>query len=255
MPAVGAFGHGAVGGAQAAGDHDGAARLRCLESAAGAGFAEHADDLAAVLDELGLDAVHVTGASGASAHELCFTGRHPSRVRAMTIVAGGAPATAEESEREIPLNREAAELVRAGDLATLRRRLEEVYRGFVADPLAAIGGVSDGVPAADRAVMSASSWQLVFTASVREALRPGADGWGDETVALLGEWNDVDCSAVRTSLTWWHAPADADATLSAARRLLALIPHARLRLFRSDEGHLAAFHREAEILDELLARG
>ena len=221
----------------------------------GRGFAEHADDLAAVLDELGLDAVHVTGASGASAHELCFAGRHPSRVRAMTIVAGGAPATAEESEREIPLNREAAELVRAGDLATLWRRLEGVYRDFVADPLAAIGGVGDGVPAADRAVMSASSWQLVFTASVREALGPGADGWGDETVALLGEWNDVDCSAVRTSLTWWHAPADADATLSAARRLLALIPHARLRLFHSDEGHLAAFHREAEILDELLARG
>jgi hypothetical protein len=182
----------------------------------------------------------------------------PRRVGAAGRAGGQfrrAPATAEESEREIPLNREAAELVRAGDLATLWRRLEEVYRGFVADPLAAIGGVSDGVPAADRAVMSASSWQLVFTASVREALRPGADGWGDETVALLGEWNDVDCSAVRTSLTWWHAPADADATLSAARRLLALIPHARLRLFRSDEGHLAAFHREAEILDELLARG
>ena len=64
-----------------------------------------------------------------------------------------------------------------------------------------------------------------------------------------------DCSAVRTSLTWWHAPADADATLSAARRLLARIPHARLRLFDSDEGHLAGFHREADILDELLARG
>jgi hypothetical protein len=41
----------------------------------GRGFAEHADDLAAVLDELRLDAVHVTGASGASAHELCFAGR------------------------------------------------------------------------------------------------------------------------------------------------------------------------------------
>jgi pimeloyl-ACP methyl ester carboxylesterase len=221
----------------------------------GRGFAEHADDLAAVLDELRLEAVHVTGASGASAHELCFAGRHPGRVRAMTIVAGGAPATLEESEQEISLNREAAELVRAGDLATLWERLDKVYRDFVADPLAAIGAVSDGVPAADRAVMSAPSWQVVFTAAVREALRPGPDGWGDETVALLGDWADVDCSAVRTSLTWWHSPADADATLSAARRLLARIPHAQLRLFGSGEGHLAGFHREADILDELLARG
>jgi len=197
----------------------------------------------------------VTGASGASAHELCFASRHPGRVRAMTIVAGGAPATVEELEQEISLNREAAELVHTGNLTTLWQRLVEIRRSFVADPLAAIGGVSDGVPEADRAVMSAPSWQLVFTAAVREALRPGPDGWGDETVALLGDWNDVDCSAVRTSLTWWHAPADADATLSAARRLLASIPHAQLRLFGPDDGHLAGFRREGEILDELLTRG
>ena len=221
----------------------------------GRGFAEHADDLAAVLDALGLDAVHVTGASGASAHELCLAARHPDRVRALTVVAGGAPTTAEESEQEISLNREAAELVRTGDLATLWERLRAVHAQFVADPLAGIVGASDGVPAADRAVMSDPAWQLVFTAAVREALRPGPDGWGDETLALLGDWADVDRSRVRTSLTWWHAPADADAPLPAARRLLAGIPQARLRLFGDDEGHLAAFHREGEILDELLARG
>ena len=221
----------------------------------GRGFAEHADDLAAVLDELGLDAVHVTGASGASAHELCLAGRHPDRVRAMTVVAGGAPTTAEESLQEISINREAAELVRSGDTAALWRRLEEVYAQFVADPLAGIAEVSDGVPAADRAVMSAPAWQLVFTAAVREALRAGPDGWGDETLALLGDWADVDCSRVRTSLAWWHAPSDADAPLPAAQRLLRGIPHAELRLFAADEGHLAAFHREGEILDELLARG
>jgi pimeloyl-ACP methyl ester carboxylesterase len=221
----------------------------------GRGFAQHADDLAAVLDDLGLDAVHVTGVSGASAHELCFAGRHPERVRAMTVVAGGAPTTAEESLQEISVNREAAELVRAGDIAALWEKLEVVHAHFVADPLAGIAEVSDAVPAKDRMVMSAPDWQLVFTAAVREALRPGPDGWGDETLALLGDWADVDCSTVPTSLTWWHAPSDADAPLSAARRLLGQIPHAELRLFGDDEGHLAAFHREAEILDELLARG
>jgi pimeloyl-ACP methyl ester carboxylesterase len=221
----------------------------------GRGFAEHADDLAAVLDELGLDAVHVTGSSGASAHELCFAGRHPQRVRAMTIIAGGAPSTVEESEQEISLNREAAELVRAGDLATLWKRLEEVYEAFIADPVAALGDVSDGIPDSDRAVLSSSAWQQVFTATTREALRPGPDGWGDETVALLGDWSDVDLAAVRTSLTWWHSAADADATLSAAQRLLARLPQAQLRLFGDDEGHLAGFHKEGEILDELLARG
>ena len=221
----------------------------------GRGFAEHADDLAAVLDELGLDAVHVTGSSGASAHELCFAARHPDRVRAMTIVAGGAPATAEETEREAALNREAAALVRAGDLDGFRAKLLDVHAAFVADPLAGIAEASEGVPPADRAVMSDPAWQLVFTAAVREALGAGPDGWGDESLALLGDWSDVDLTAVRTSLTWWHAPADANAPLSAAIRLLTAIPHAELRLFGPDDGHLAAFHREPEILDELLSRG
>jgi pimeloyl-ACP methyl ester carboxylesterase len=221
----------------------------------GRGFAEHADDLAAVLDELGLDAVHVTGASGASAHELCFAARHPDRVRAVTVVAGGAPTTEAESEREVPINREATALVRAGDLGTLWERLREVHAGFVADPLAGIRDVSDGMPAGDWAVVADPAWQLVFTATTREALRPGPDGWGDETVALLGEWGDVDPTRVRASLTWWHGAADADAPLSAAERLLARVPRAQLRRFGDDEGHLAAFHREGEILDELLARG
>jgi hypothetical protein len=38
-------------------------------------------------------------------------------------------------------------------------------------------------------------------------------------------------------------------------RLVARLPNARLVQFGKDEGHLAAYHREGEILDELLARG
>jgi pimeloyl-ACP methyl ester carboxylesterase len=220
----------------------------------GRGFAEHADDLAAVLDELGLDAVPMTGASGASPHELCFAARHPDRVLAMTIVSGGAPTTREEEEQEMSLNREASELHRSGDMDAIRARMREIHEAFVADPLASIVDVSDNVPAADRAVMADPTWQRVFEASVLEALRPGPDGWLDESLALLGDWPDVDVAGVRASLTWWHAPADANATLSAARRLLARVPHAQLRLFGEQEGHMAAFHREGEILDELLAR-
>jgi hypothetical protein len=130
-----------------------------------------------------------------------------------------------------------------------------VYESFVADPLAGIADASEGVPAADRAVMADPSWQQVFAAAVEEALRQGPEGWGDETLALLRDWADVDLSAVRTSLTWWHSPADANAPLLAAQRLLGEIPRAQLHLFGAEEGHLAAFHREGEILDELLARG
>ena len=61
--------------------------------------------------------------------------------------------------------------------------------------------------------------------------------------------------AVRTSVTWWHAPKDANAPLTSAMRLVDQLPNARLVKFGEEEGHMAAYRREGEILDELLTRG
>jgi hypothetical protein len=66
---------------------------------------------------------------------------------------------------------------------------------------------------------------------------------------------EIDLAAVRTSLTWWHGGSDANAPVGAAQRLWSKIPQAQLRRFSDDDGHLASYLREAEILDELLARG
>jgi pimeloyl-ACP methyl ester carboxylesterase len=64
--------------------------------------ARHADDLVAVLDALGLDAVHVCGMSmgGFVAVELAH--RHPDRVKSLVLVDGGFPmATAAGLTREM----------------------------------------------------------------------------------------------------------------------------------------------------------
>jgi hypothetical protein len=73
--------------------------------------------------------------------------------------------------------------------------------------------------------------------------------------SVASPWDDIEMAAVRTSVTWWHAPKDANGPLSAAMRLVARLPNARLVQSGEGEGHLAAYHREGEILDELLARG
>jgi pimeloyl-ACP methyl ester carboxylesterase len=176
-------------------------------------------------------------------------------VRAITILVGATPTTEEEEAREIGLNQRAHHLFRIGDLAGVRRLLTETRDALLVHPTAAFLDVMDKAPDADRTVMADAGWQESFTVSIREALRQGIDGWFDEGLALAGDWHDVDLAHVRTSLTWWHAGADANAPLSAARRLLERIPHAQLRLFGDDEGHMAGYHREGEILDELLARG
>ena len=155
----------------------------------------------------------------------------------------------------IGLNARAHGLVRTGDVEGLRRLLEPIRAAMLEDPIGVFRAVMDRAPAADRAVMADPQWQAELIVASKEALRQGVDGWVDEAVALASPWEDVDVAAVQTSVTWWHAPGDAIAPLSAARRVVGQLPNARLITFSDNEGHLAGYHREGEILDELLARG
>jgi pimeloyl-ACP methyl ester carboxylesterase len=221
----------------------------------GRGFAGPADDLAAVLDEVGVERAHVIGGSGSAPHQLAFAARHPDRVRAMTILVGAAPANDEEYAVLVGVNAEAHRLISTDDLDGLRGLLVGLREGIMADPLAAFREIMEKAPDADRAVMTDPMWQASFVVSSRESVGQGVDGWYDESIAIMRSWDDVDPSKVLTSLTWWHAASDANAPLGAAERLVAQLPNARMMRFGDDEGHFAPYHREAEILDELLARG
>lgn len=221
----------------------------------GRGFAEPADDLAAVLDAVGVERAHCIGGSGSAPHQLAFAARHPDRVRAMTILVGAAPTTVDEAEQMVGVNAEAFRLIRADDLDGFRTLLEGLRESILADPLASFRETMDKAPDADRAVMTDPNWQAALEVSAREAVGRGVDGWLDEGVAMERSWDDVEPAKVQTSVTWWHAASDANAMLSAAERLVAQLPDARLVRFADHEGHLAGYHREAEILDELFARG
>jgi hypothetical protein len=52
--------------------------------------------------------------------------------------------------------------------------------------------------------MGDPDWQRVFIEDQEEALRPGAEGWADEAMAVLRLW-DFDPSLVSCSLTWGTA--------------------------------------------------
>lgn len=221
----------------------------------GRGFAAPADDLAAILDELGIERAHVIGGSGSAPHQLAFAARHPDRVRAMTILVGAAPTEEAESEAMVGVNAEAVRLITSDDLDGFRKLLDGLRESIMADPLASFRDIMDKAPDADRAVMTEANWQAAFVVSSRESIAQGVDGWWDEGIAIQRSWDDIDLGKVATSVTWWHAPSDANAPFTAAERLVAQLPNARLVRFGDDEGHFAGYHREGEILDELLARG
>ena len=107
-------------------------------------------------------------------------------------------------------------------------------------------------PEADRAIIADRLWQAAYSIKARSA-RQGVDGWLDEILAITGVGDEIHVERIGTSITWWHSDADHNCPISAARRLVARLPNATLRVWVGT-GHLEAYIREPDLLDELLAR-
>jgi pimeloyl-ACP methyl ester carboxylesterase len=89
-------------------------------------FADHADDLSAILDELGIESIPVYGRSGAAPYMLALAARHPKRVKAATIVVGAAPMDDNEGRALIGLNAQGHALAKASDRDGMARLLTPV---------------------------------------------------------------------------------------------------------------------------------
>ena len=215
------------------------------------GISVVADDAAQLLDHLGLDAVHAGGGSGGGPHVLALAANHPERVRAVTVVVGATPLEEEDIAGLIQLNQDAWYAARQGWPA-MRDLLAPKREDVLADPLAGFRAAMDGAPETDKVVMEDPDWQRVFVENVTEAFRPGVEGWVDEALALVLDW-DFDVADVRCNVTWWHGDNDANAPLAPVRRLLERMTGVELRVW-TNAGHLEPFHRYEEILGELLAR-
>ncbi|MEV8377865.1 alpha/beta hydrolase [Kribbella sp. NPDC056861] len=216
-------------------------------------FREHSDDLAAILDHLGHDRVHLIGGSGGGPHVLAFAAHHPDRVLAATVMVGFPQLEDDEYDQMIPFNTSAFRLARDGDEEALRKQLTAAYEVVKTAPLAPLEAAMATAPPADLEIMKDPRWRAGQERATVVAFEHGMDGWLDEMLALGGEWTDIDLAAIRTSLTWWHSPTDRNCPFSAAQRLIDKLPTATLRELGG--GHFEPYQREAEMLDELLARG
>ncbi|NEA36054.1 alpha/beta hydrolase [Streptomyces sp. SID13031] len=216
-------------------------------------FREHSDDLAAILDHLGLDRVYLNGGSGGAPHVLAFAAHHPDRVIAATIAVGFPPLEDDEYDQMIPFNTTAFRAARDGNEQALREQLAGAYEVVKTAPLAPLDAAMATAPPSDLAVMSDPAWRAGQERATVEAFAQGMDGWFDEMLALGGEWTDIDLTAIKTDLTWWHGSTDRNCPFSAAERLVNKLPTATMKELAA--GHFEPYKKEADILDELLARG
>jgi pimeloyl-ACP methyl ester carboxylesterase len=215
----------------------------------GRGIAEFGDDLVALLDHHGLDRVPVMGGSGGGPHALALAARHPDRVRAVTVLVGSSPLVPDEVGRLVGVN--------AAGWAAAERGWEPLHQLLVQMRERVLGadgieGVLSDAPPGDLAIMRDPAWLRIAREANAEALRQGAEGWADESMAIHRPW-DFDPGAVKATVTWWHGDDDKNVPLSAAQRGAARLPHVDLRIWRG-EGHFAWMRREGEIIQELLSR-
>jgi pimeloyl-ACP methyl ester carboxylesterase len=168
------------------------------------------------------------------------------------VVAGAAPLEDADVPLLVGANAQAYHRIRRGGWPDLFELLAPMRAAVLNGPLTAFRGVMARAPAADAMVMADPAWQAAMTQGLREALRPGAEGWTDESLIVLGAW-DLTPEHVTTDVTWWHGRHDANAPLSAVQRLITRLPHGHLRIWDSG-GHLEAHHHEPDILHHIPAQ-
>ena len=215
----------------------------------GRGVADISEDLAALLDHHQLGRVPVMGTSGGGPHALAIAARHPERITAVSVIAGASPLEPGEVSRLGWANAAGYAAAERGWEAL--HELEVEVRGRILGE-EGMAGIGSDLPAEDRAIMQDPAWQSMGRAQTAEALRQGAEGWTDESMALHHDW-DFDLEAVEATVTWWHGDDDVNAPLAAARRAAARLRRADLRVWHH-EGHFASVTHEAEIVRELLSR-
>ena len=216
----------------------------------GRGVASVADDLVELLDHLGVDRVPVIGISGGGPHVLALGARYPGRISAATVVGGAAPLTDAEIPLLIETNAEAYRRIRDGGWDALYPLLRELREKVLADPLAGVREQLSDAPPEDQAVMNDPTWPRTLERNQTESLRTGAEGWCDECIAT-SDW-DIAPEEVRVHVVWYHSRRDANEPLQAVRRLAVRIPSVELRIWEG--GHLEQFHREEELMRDLLSR-
>ena len=216
----------------------------------GRGIADMADDLVALLDAHGIDRVPVMGISGGGPHALALAARHPDRISAVTVVVGAVPLVPHEVGRLVGVNAQGFAAAEKG-WSPLHELLVGVRARLLSDE--GMQGVLSDAPAPDRAIMENPVWQRMSRLNTGEALRQGAEGWADESLALHADW-DFDPGDVSATVTGWMGDDDKNVPISASRRGAARLRHVDQRIWH-DEGHFASLVHDKEVVEELLSRG
>ena len=221
----------------------------------GRSVADCAADVAAILDELGVERCLTLGWSGGGPHALATAALLPDRVAAAATIAGVAPYPAEGLDWLAGMGAENVEefgaaLAGPEPLAAFLEHAAAGLAGITAEDVSAALG--DLVSDEDRAALTGEFAAWTATA-FRRAVSSGIWGWHDDDVAFTRPWGFA-LASIRVPVSVWQGEHDRMVPFAHGEWLAAHVPGVRAHLL-ADHGHLSIGVASLErILDDLLER-
>jgi pimeloyl-ACP methyl ester carboxylesterase len=215
--------------------------------------ADHARDLAAFADALGIDSFAVWGYSGGGPYALACASLLGPRVRATAVAAGmgrvGDWATIDDfakTDRQM-----LALAVRRPRLARLVMSIAN--RAARLSPKRALASFEKELGPPDLELLAAAGDDAVSTMALfTQAFLRGARGVVDDYRAVGSSWG-FELSPPVGPVSIWHGDADTMVPVSHAQALAERLPGSTLTIWPG-EGHLGTVNHVAEILDSLTMR-
>jgi pimeloyl-ACP methyl ester carboxylesterase len=220
----------------------------------GRSVADVADDVAQLLDELGLDRFATWGISGGGPHALACGTRLASRCTGVATLAAVAPYDAdgldwlagmgEANVAEFGATLEGAEALEP----LLIRDAEEMFAGSAADLTEAMRSVLSGP---DREAMTSTLGDYLYAAMFRGTGRR-VDGWRDDDLAFAKPWG-FEPEDVHVHVLLLQGDHDLMVPPAHGRWLADRLPGVDARFLELD-GHLTLMDRIPEVHEWLVAR-
>jgi pimeloyl-ACP methyl ester carboxylesterase len=212
--------------------------------------ADAAQDVATVLDALGVEKFLNIGWSGGGPHALACDAGLPDRCQATALIAGLAPYEGPDTSDEVMAyfaDDEENQLALSGDVDGFRKAIGDFVAGFADLKPDDLG--RDNPSAGDRRFFAAGYAEWI-AGLLRTSGVSGGDGAADDFLAFFADWG-FPLSAIRP-LTIWQGTEDANVPPFHSVWLRDHLPHAVLRLLEG-EGHSSIVEHLPEIITTMIS--
>lgn len=215
--------------------------------------ADAAADVEAIADALDIGRFAVVGRSGGGPHALACAALSPDRVSGVAVLVGIAPRDALGPEWQNGMaSANQRDYAAAG---TGAEQLSAVYEARAAevraDPASMLAFLDPHLPEADRRVVADHGIKAMLESNYAEALRGGAAGWIDDTLAFLAPWG-FSLDRIKVPVHLWHGTEDVFSPIEHSRWLAGEIRHAKFTESRGSS-HFTSVTELPTVLRRLVA--